>query len=506
MAGGKPEPQSTGVKNLNQKRTYPEPEPTTGGYSWNQKGTYPEPEPTIKQQMYPVNQNTPTWVNTIIGFMNALRTELLTKINQCCPKSYGKNNILTMRKFRENIGTPEKTKMSYGEDYSDDGDYDESGPQPYKQITPKVYLNEHKKHKSSYNSPSLYHSTHGTASSFDSPSIYGKTSSYKKPSIHGHASTYKKTKSYHKPQSYHNKSPKPYMSTSSSINPSSSHKATYSTYHKAQHHPESPHVYENDSPSYYGKVRNSPRPYDQVAYSHQSYGQGPSSYQVRPKTYWDMEGPGPHNPQNYGLSSYDTALNSNHLQKKRTHGYQQLGSSYQAYYGNGPSSYQSGWKNTGPSAYNTRLIARNSGPNAYYAGPRSYDAGLNAYNAEPKVYDAGPSAYNAEHRAYNAGPRAYNAGSRPYNAEPSSYNAEPRPYNAGPSPYNSGPRPYNAGPSPYNARPSPHNAEPSPYNAGPSAYHEAHAEKGKKEEVPVESEVANPLFSYEYLSHQMIQF
>ena len=124
LAGGKPEPQSTGVNSWKQKQTYPEPEPTTGGNSWNQKRTYPEPEPTFTQQMYPVNQNAPSWVSTIIGFMNALRAELLTKINQCCQKNYGKNNILTMRKFRENIGTPKKPKMSYGQDYSDDGDYE----------------------------------------------------------------------------------------------------------------------------------------------------------------------------------------------------------------------------------------------------------------------------------------------------------------------------------------------------------------------------------------------
>ena len=131
--------QTKGGYTWNPTKTYPEPEPATGGFTWNQKTTYPEPEPTTKP-VNPTNPNTPSWFSTLIAYMNALRAELLTKMDQCCAKNYGKSDVWTMRKFRERLDDQKRTRMGfgYGQDYSDD-DYDESGPQPYKPIQPKAY-------------------------------------------------------------------------------------------------------------------------------------------------------------------------------------------------------------------------------------------------------------------------------------------------------------------------------------------------------------------------------
>ena len=447
---------------------------TSKEYTWNQKKSYPEPEPTAQpdSQMDP---NTPSWYSNLIAYMNALRTELLTKMEQCCSKNNVKNNIWTLRKFRENLGDQKKTRMSYGQDYSDD-DYDESGPQPYMQIRPKAYAdNDHQSsYHSSTNNPSSYHSKHGADSSYDVPLSYAGASSYKKPSAYGHASTYE-TKTYQRPLYYRRKaSPKPYASTSPQA---SYYKTSKRTYYNEQNHNESPHAYENNSPSYYGKLRQSPRSYGQS----QSYRQRPISYsqgyhQRRPQTYWDMEGPGPHNPKSYGLSSYDIIVDSNPYKKRRTYS-----SSSSSNFGSEPSGYQNSWSwrstSTRPGAYNARASVYNGLP---LPRPRVY----NEDHSKPSTYSTMQSAYNSGPHAYNAGIRTYNAGPKAYNAGPSASSTRPKPYNSGPSPYNAGEIPLNDEPSTYNVGPSVHTK--------PSAYHKGHSVTGIEREVPEESEVANP--------------
>ena len=373
-------------------QVYPEPEPEST----------PEPVNPITKQINPffmdmdmnINSNAPAWYSSLLNYINNIRAELMMRIEQCCSKSRGTNSLVTMRRFREKI--PKKiSSFGFGQDYSDD-DYDESGPQPYKQVYHKTNSrnNEHPKpYPASYNNhdkPSSYHSS-------SHHSAYG-TSTYKKPSAY---------KTYHK-LSYHKNSPKPYSSLTSYHSPTSYYKSTHKTYHK------NPHTYENQAPTAYGSPGSSNQgsyqshrqsPISYGSYSPQSYGQGPRSYgqgsyqshqsyktygsahqpySNLPKTYWDMEGPGPHNPSFYGLSSFKSIYGGKPYQSGRTYPYKQNLSSLLGHHGKRAASYQ-----------NVRT----------YNGPRAYSSG--SYNTRPSPYSGGPREYNIRPRAYNIGPRVY---------------------------------------------------------------------------------------------------